>query len=532
MYIAGNEITVTWVLGPTDSPQLSTDYDIDFVLSPLTGSYTDDGIINYVAPTAITAGSLQYQFTPEAVGRYRLALGIGTGLAYTVLDHKDFWIFSESPTSAASTKVLAASARAGVALFHDPISSYGWNIGRIDGAGYDGDDLILFGVVDTLVEKLYYTDSKLSTPTFAFNIADLTGWVAPTVSNGDYVNQIEYSPTLGIWVMALAYDQMYSCTGDPTVVGNWTLAATPGEWTGGTYTNIERVIWVPQLLLFFMFTDTNIGQHQCQVSNDGTNWQAWEDYQTLALPEPDLCYGWLSTTFNGGPFHMFAQYETYLFKENNTDAGSFPGAADSFTQTENNGVIGGSGTRILHHLATDGTAVVCSTNGYMNASLDPTDHPGLFTANSWGPDGRPNTGWSDTVMGFAASSSVRQVLLYIEKLARPWVIFNRGPSGNGADYGWFDAESIVAPGSGARNSGNAPSWAECTVEPFASMNTLYTASLWNIPVTNGPMGTYIGQYHMRYDANSVYGLNGYLMVMSGSGTSTRDEDYLVFQKPS
>jgi hypothetical protein len=79
MYILGNEITVSWVLAPTDSPLLASDYDISFVPSTLDGTYTDDGIINYVAPSEFYSGCLQYKFTPIADGHYRLALTTGAG---------------------------------------------------------------------------------------------------------------------------------------------------------------------------------------------------------------------------------------------------------------------------------------------------------------------------------------------------------------------------------------------------------------------------------------------------------------------
>jgi hypothetical protein len=417
-----------------------------------------------------------------------------------------------------------------IPVVYDAISSYtGWAaLGRIDGAGYDGDDIILFGVLSAFVYSLYYTDSVLSAPTQAFDLTTLTGYV------DGYIHQIEYSAELGIWVMAIQAtvtpDSMWSCSGDPTVVGNWTEAPEPGEWAGSGFKNIVRLFWDTGLQLFFIMTRTNIGRMEAQVSNDGINWQAWDDYQAVGGVEPDDCFGFIHCQLNGDSFHMIAQEEEYVYKTGDDDAGTFPGAASGFTKTDNNGVLGGSGVRILHHIATDGTAIVVSSNDAFNASLDPTDHPGGFFPNSWGPDGRPNTGWNDTDMGFSVTNGLRTQLLYVSKLARPWVIFAQGPGGPDTDYGWFDSDDIVA----AADPGpaNAPSWARCTVEPFAAMDALYTASLWNFPVLNGTQGTHNSQYQMRYDADSVYGLDGYLLVVSGSGESTRANDYLVFQKPS
>lgn len=114
MYIIDNEITVTWVLAPTATPLLETDFDISFSLSSLDGTYTDAAIINFVAATAITAGSIQYKFIPRNIGRYRLHLTCGVAAAYEILDDKDFWVFESAPISSASLKILSAGSIAGV----------------------------------------------------------------------------------------------------------------------------------------------------------------------------------------------------------------------------------------------------------------------------------------------------------------------------------------------------------------------------------------------------------------------------------
>jgi len=93
MYIAGNEITITWILAPTDTPLAATDYDIRFVPSGLDGTYTDAAIVNYVAPTALFAGSIQYLWTPAQPGHYQIFLTCGVAAAYTIKDKKDFWVF-------------------------------------------------------------------------------------------------------------------------------------------------------------------------------------------------------------------------------------------------------------------------------------------------------------------------------------------------------------------------------------------------------------------------------------------------------
>ena len=138
MYIVSNEITVTWVLGPTDAPLTAADYDINIVPSTLGATYTDAGIVNYVAPTAISAGSLQYLFTPLSAGRYRLYLTTGTNLSYTILDEKDFWVFLEAPVSANSLKVLGAVSYPAPKLFVTDTAPWGdINWYRLNAVAYD-----------------------------------------------------------------------------------------------------------------------------------------------------------------------------------------------------------------------------------------------------------------------------------------------------------------------------------------------------------------------------------------------------------
>lgn len=106
MFIVNNEITITWVIAPTASPLAESAYDIKFSPSDLDGTYTDAAIINYVAPTAEFAGSIQYKFTPDKAGRYKIYLTTGTAASYVVLDKKNFWVFCAALTTAPSTEVL------------------------------------------------------------------------------------------------------------------------------------------------------------------------------------------------------------------------------------------------------------------------------------------------------------------------------------------------------------------------------------------------------------------------------------------
>ena len=97
MYLVGNEITITWILAPTDTPLVAADYDIRFVGSNLDATYTDAAVSNYIAPTINFAGSITYAFTPASSGHYKVLLTYGADTAYLVLDEKNFWVFGTAP---------------------------------------------------------------------------------------------------------------------------------------------------------------------------------------------------------------------------------------------------------------------------------------------------------------------------------------------------------------------------------------------------------------------------------------------------
>lgn len=106
MFIVNNEITITWLLKPTATPLLETDFDIKFVTSGLDVTYTDAAIVNYVAPAVGFAGNLQYLFTPTNQGHLEVYLTTGSGATYTILDKKDFYVFCAPPTTQPVIEVL------------------------------------------------------------------------------------------------------------------------------------------------------------------------------------------------------------------------------------------------------------------------------------------------------------------------------------------------------------------------------------------------------------------------------------------
>lgn len=111
MFIVDNEITITWVLAPTATPLLTADFDLKIVSSDLGVTYTDGIIIiNHRSPSIDCAGSIQFLWTPDQPGHYKISLTTGVADSYLILDKKDFWVFCESPTTQPTTVILGANA--------------------------------------------------------------------------------------------------------------------------------------------------------------------------------------------------------------------------------------------------------------------------------------------------------------------------------------------------------------------------------------------------------------------------------------
>lgn len=161
MYTVGNEITVTWVIPPTDIPLVASDYDIRVIPSGLNGSYTDAGITNYVAPSEFYAGSMTYTFTPTSIGRFQLWLSTGTGLRYKILNKKNFWVFASSPVSAASTRAISSIRRPGVippwsfVLTVGTLGAPNFQTGMISTNAYGNLSPGVIGNSDEVVEHFY-----------------------------------------------------------------------------------------------------------------------------------------------------------------------------------------------------------------------------------------------------------------------------------------------------------------------------------------------------------------------------------------
>ena len=103
MFLVGNPILIKWVLAPTGTPLLESDYDLALVDAPLNGTYTDAGLTNYVAPTATTPGIIEYTLTVNTAGFYKVQLTTGTAAAHTLIDEKTFFVLQNAPVALAST---------------------------------------------------------------------------------------------------------------------------------------------------------------------------------------------------------------------------------------------------------------------------------------------------------------------------------------------------------------------------------------------------------------------------------------------
>jgi hypothetical protein len=188
IYIVGTEITITWILEVNASPPPESSYDITFVPATLAGTYTDDGLLSYIAPTADFPGSVTFSFLPTSAGLFKFRLTTGTGATHTVIDENTFWVFSGVPTSAASTCVR------GVISYAEPATVYTgqeavltWY--KINGICGDPSD----------PDVIWITGWRLGTDTKA-GIASVRISTGVTTEYGDVITGVLGSDTRGIAV--------------------------------------------------------------------------------------------------------------------------------------------------------------------------------------------------------------------------------------------------------------------------------------------------------------------------------------------
>ena len=257
IYLINNSITVTWVLGPTDNVIPEAEYDIQIITSGLEGSYTDGGIINYVAPTSITAGSIQYVFTPLAPGKYQLVLSTGEGNGYSELDKKDFWLFEEVPVSFTSTKILGALSRPQAKLF--PTETQEWTspnwytISGITQHPTDTDMLYIFG-------REGFGDSLSTLQIYNFRTGAFTNY--KTVPFND-PNSIAVTPSGRVYV--LQGESPYACYWADAPYSSWTAATGSAPGGGGDINYdpvLDRMWWGTTTKMLVAAADATVFSYQ------------------------------------------------------------------------------------------------------------------------------------------------------------------------------------------------------------------------------------------------------------------------------
>ena len=404
---------------------------------------------------------------------------------------------------------------------------------QLYGAGYDGNGTIVVGAYKNSPDfehRVYVAGDDLTNPT-VFNMTGITGWTAGSLKS---FTHIQYSPKLSRWVASCGREQIFYCSGDPSVAANWTEVTYPTNHPNfGSFENIRILKWSYHMEMFICMFDGQLAE-SLDVSVDGINWFRWSDYQALGGSYPDRMSTWWEGTIGATPQMLGFQIEAYIQRSSTSGAGALPGAAQSWsTATSANGVIQNTSGSYIYGYASDGNVLAVSNTNQINCTDFSLSHP-----DAWGPSGNSNVGWSETDLGFANISGDQILnLFYLPQYSRPWKIFRHDTGGSpvNTDHGWWDATSITYPGAVARNSGNAPSFAFIGAsgdEPFASLNTAYLADSQKRPA-NYQVG-FSAQFPQMDQGDPgitghVLGTRGYFMIMRTD--VSRLNDYIIFQPP-
>lgn len=468
MYLINNEITVTWILPPTDTPLAASDYDIRITTGSLEGTYTDAGIINYTAPTSESGGSIQYQFTPLAQGRYRLNLTTGLSTGCTRLDEKSYWVFGESPVTAGNLKVLSKLSYPVPIINPPPIVSggAGWeDIYEIFDMKSDGTNILFSAARQNTTKAIWKTDHQLSAP------VEVAAWNVTNFSNAVAQRElqfVEYIPSLDRWITATDGGDVYYS--DDTGA-TWTACTmyTPG-WSL-TAADTLTVHWNPHLgYLYVASSDFST----MQVSTDGITFGRQQDLQVLGGSHPYKLYDAGTYNVNGKKIHILSQWEEYCWKDVDT------GGSTGWTKTPNQGVIGDGGTWTLSNWETDGATIMVSAFDRVAMNEDPTVH-----AN-----------WVEYTIGdMGIGTEDIHGLMYIPEFDRPWIMCQ---AGSGL---WWDLDSVTKT--------TAPLWQPTTNPYFAGKGAVKTAKWssrsgkWYNDLGNGKWGIIFNNFDNVVPTNTV-----------------------------
>jgi hypothetical protein len=330
MYLIDTEITCRWKLAPTGSPVPEANYDIRVVPPGLSGTYTDSGIVDYVAPSANYGGSLAYKFTPTVNGLFKVTLSIGTGANYQVIGEKKLWVFSSAPTSVGST--LVSSALASTPVYTGSVrlttgtspTEYG-----LYSIATDGTKIVVAGTQTGGVNKgTFHTDMQFQG--WTYNAKDLT-------VDTPYWPHITYGN--GKWILTGYYGKEIWHSTDAI---NWTLATTIPTTSAGV---VNHLAYLANKDVFIMARGSGI----LYSINGGVTWID----QIVDIPTfpPVGVYSLLENPMTFNNFTLMGMGQERLMYTNNTtqDMSNWT----IFTDTNLWASVRG-----LHFLDTDGTKIV------------------------------------------------------------------------------------------------------------------------------------------------------------------------------
>lgn len=309
MYIVNTEITARWNLAPTDSPLAESAYDIRVVPPTLEGTYTNDGVVNYIAPSENYGGTLSYIFTPMLNGRWTIYLTTGTGANYQIIGEKTLWVFLEAPTRVGSTIALSVSSIPVINIFNTSSQGYDnqWNV--IDGLCQDPSNPHIIWFCGEHAP----TDAKASIA----SIDTVTGEIT------EYLEVVNFSSGKVCYDMAMNENGRIVIT-DGALYRAYYSDAPYTTWTQCTHVDwnpsfsiVKGLEYDPYLGVYWWLTQSALG-----VSSDGItfytqkydfagddvleyNVESSKFIQRIALNSNNVLYS-MSSPFGGGDQGIFA----------------------------------------------------------------------------------------------------------------------------------------------------------------------------------------------------------------------------------
>ena len=449
-YSKDSTLTFEWVIRPNASPPAKADLDIKLQLPDRSTTYTNDGVLTYVAPTATAQGSATYELTPTVVGRYQVTLSIGGDTEYIVKSFREIYVVvpPDHVLNGCTGKTTLGPEVTPPKQFADPLVSNWTDIYQITCAISNGSKIVFFAKSTTQPSGAFWsTDHVLTQPTLL-----ATGASLPTpVSFGNVYDRIVYSPKHDRWVARYQDSATGLIYSDDDGV-NWAEATTPL-----TITQPGMVYYNEVLELFY----TGGNGSDILVSTDGITWVAQATLEVLGGTHPGRLYDARVLRVGNDNIHVLSQWEEYAYKYND-DAGGSTG----WTKTPNQGVIGGGGTWDLHNWTTDGSIIVVTAFGYQA-------HTGLLSEfSNW-------TEYNFTTLNWSANSSpsaTHNCLAYIPEFSRPWIVC----IDDAADAKWYDATDPTIPDY------------QVSTNPFFAGKAPMRASKWNLPA--GYLNTFDGYW--------------------------------------